>query len=297
VDAEELMAGMARTSVRGRLKFAQILRVVHRAPSVHPYFLLRFDFHAHAVPCDPSLRLPLCQQAAAMKQLALDIGLATGPTLARFFAGPNEAALQHLRLWAGEGSQPDTRSPVPTYLWGEAGSGKTHLLKAVRQALSDQGASVGWLDASVASAAEFDERWAAVVLDDVHLYSTAQQAMAFNWFVNAISPANGAPRWVLAAGNLPPADLPLRDDLRSRLGWGHVFQLQLLDETARRAVLRQEADARGVFLGDEVMDFMLNRFSRDLGSLMQLLDQLDAYALRTQRAITIPLLKAMLESE
>ena len=232
-----------------------------------------------------------------MKQLALDIGLATGPTLARFFAGPNEAALQHLQLWVGEGSQQDTRSPVPTYLWGEAGSGKTHLLKAVHRALSDQGASVGWLDASVAMPAAFDERWAAVILDDVHLYSTAQQAMAFNWFVNAISPANGAPRWVLAAGNLPPADLPLRDDLRSRLGWGHVFQLQLLDEIARRAVLRQEADARGVFLGDEVMDFMLNRFSRDLGSLMQLLDQLDAYALRTQRAITIPLLKAMLESE
>jgi DnaA family protein len=40
---------------------------------------------------------------------------------------------------------------------------------------------------------------------------------------------------------------------------------------------------------------MLSRFSRDLGSLMQLLGQLDAYALQTQRAITIPLLKAMLE--
>ena len=232
-----------------------------------------------------------------MKQLALDIGLATGPTLARFFGGPNEAALQHLRLWVGDGHQPGTRSPVPTYLWGEAGSGKTHLLKAVHQALRDQGASVGWLDPSVGAPPEFDESWAAVILDDVHLYGSAQQAVAFNWFVNAISPASGMPRWVLAAGNLPPADLPLRDDLRSRLGWGHVFQLQLLDETARRAVLRQEADARGVFLGDEVMDFMLNRFSRDLGSLMQLLDQLDAYALRTQRAITIPLLKAMLESE
>ena len=66
---------------------------------------------------------------------------------------------------------------------------------------------------------------------------------------------------------------------------------------ARRAVLRRAADERGVFLGDEVMDFMLNRFSRDLTSLMMLLDQLDAYALRTQRAITIPLLKSMLENE
>ena len=106
----------------------------------------------------------------------------------------------------------------------------------------------------------------------------------------------GGPRWVLAAGNLPPADLPLREDLRTRLGWGHVFQLQLLDETARRAVLRQEADARGVFLGDEVMDFMLNRFSRDLGSLMELLNLLDDYALQTKRAITIPLIKSMLEN-
>ena len=44
------------------------------------------------------------------------------------------------------------------------------------------------------------------------------------------------------------------------------------------------------------MDFMLNRFSRDLSSLMQLLDHLDTYALQNQRAITIPLIKAMLES-
>ncbi|MBX9832516.1 MAG: DnaA regulatory inactivator Hda [Burkholderiaceae bacterium] len=232
-----------------------------------------------------------------MKQLALDIGLATGPTLARFHAGPNEAALQHLRLAVGEGSSQDTRSPVPTYLWGEPGSGKSHLLNAVRQALRDDSARVGWLDPTVVEPPEFDDHWAAVVMDDVHLYSTAQQATAFNWFVNAISPASGSQRWVLAAGDLPPADLPLRDDLRSRLGWGHVFQLQLLGEAERRAVLRQEADARGVFLGDDVMDYMLNRFSRDLGSLMQLLDQLDAFALRTQRAITIPLLKTMLESE
>ena len=156
---------------------------------------------------------------------------------------------------------------------------------------------MGWLDPTVGEPPDFDERWAAVVMDDVHLYDTAQQATAFNWFVNAISPARGSQRWVLAAGDLPPADLPLRDDLRSRLGWGHVFQLQLLGEAERRAVLRQEADARGIFLGDDVMDYMLRRFSRDLGSLMQLLEQLDGFALRTQRAITIPLLKTMLETE
>jgi DnaA family protein len=224
-----------------------------------------------------------------MKQIALDIGLARGPTLASFCAGPNEAALKHLQLWAGS----PTRSPVPTYLWGAGASGKTHLLKAVAESLREQGASAGWLDATIHEPPEFNDHWAVVLLDDVHLYTAVQQHAAFNWFVNAQTLQRG----VLAAGALPPADLKLREDLRTRLGWGHVYQLHVLSEPERRAVLRQAADARGVFLGDEVMDFMLTRFSRDLGSLMQLLEQLDGYALQTKRAITIPLIKAMLESE
>jgi DnaA family protein len=227
-----------------------------------------------------------------MKQIALDIGLAPGPTLKNFFAGPNQAALQHLQLWAGN----DKRSPVPTYVWGEGGSGKTHLLRAAQAGLRDQGCPVGWIDATVAEPTAFNEAWRVVILDDVHLYTAVQQHAAFNWFVNATTPSDGQQRWVLAAGNVPPSDLALREDLRTRLGWGHIFQLQVLSETERRAVLRQQADDRGVFLSDEVMDFMLNRFSRDLSSLIQLLDQLDGYALQTQRAITIPLIKAMLEA-
>jgi DnaA family protein len=224
-----------------------------------------------------------------MKQLPLDIRMARPPTLGSFFAGPNEAAWKHLQLWTGS----PTRSPVPTYLWGPPGSGKTHLLQAVQESLREQGAAVGWLDASVAEPPEFDERWSVVLMDDVQRYSPVQQHAAFAWFVNAQSLQCG----VLAAGLLPPADLRLREDLRTRLGWGHVFELHVLGEPERRSVLRQAADARGVFLSDEVMDFILHRFSRDLGSLMQLLEHLDAYALQAQRAITIPLIRAMLENE
>ena len=228
-----------------------------------------------------------------MRQMALDIGLSTRPSLETFFAGPNEAALNHLRLWTSGG----TRAPVPTYLWGETGSGKTHLLQAVHQALTEQGLAVGWLDSHTFNPPEFSDEWAAVLMDDVHLYNSEQQHTAFNWFVNALTPRTGTPRWVLATGQLPPADLQLRDDLRTRLGWGHVYGLQVLDEAARRAVLRQAAESRGLFLSDEVMSYMLNRFSRDLGSLMQLLDHLDHYAMQTQRALTIPLVRAMLENE
>ena len=226
-----------------------------------------------------------------MRQIALDIGLASGPTLVNFFAGPNDAVLKHLQLWIGERTSPATRSPVPTYLWGTSGSGKSHLLQALQRALREQGAAVGWLDASLHTPPPFSEQWGAVLMDDVHLYTAAQQQAAFNWFVNAQTHQ----RWVLAAGDVAPGELRLREDLRTRLGWGHLFSLQLLSEPDRRAVLRQAADERGVFIGDEVMDFMLTRFSRDLGSLMELLDLMDGYALQTKRAITIPLIKAMMD--
>lgn len=227
-----------------------------------------------------------------MRQIALDIGLAPGPTLENFYPGPNEAALQHLLTRCAEDAACTGAPPVPSYLWGVNASGKTHLLKAVQEALRERGAKVGWLDPSVQEPDAFNEHWAAVLLDDVQDYNEVQQHAAFNWFVNAQT----SNCWVLGAGRWPPADLPLRDDLRTRLGWGHIFHLQALSEPERRAVLRQAADARGVFLGDEVMDYMLTRFSRDLGSLMELLGRMDDYALQTKRGITIPLIKSMMEN-
>lgn len=225
-----------------------------------------------------------------MIQIPLDIGLPTGPTLANFCSGSNLAAVRYMEQWVN--AKPDGAStPVPTYLWGPEGSGKSHLLKAAREALRERGARVGWLDASTLELPEYDEAWAAVLLDDVDAFTPDQQQHAFNWFVNAQS--YQCP--VLAAGAMAVVDLPLREDVRTRLGWGHIFQLQVLSDQERRAVLCHEADARGLVLRDEVVDFMLTRFSRDLGHLMDLLNRLDNYALQTQRALTVPLIKSMLE--
>lgn len=222
-----------------------------------------------------------------MRQLTLDLGLAPLPTLEAFCPDGNEAAVDALQRWLR------LRPAEPLYLWGPAGCGKTHLLRAAAHALAEAGERCGWLDAG-GSAHPFDEGWAAVLLDDVQRYDAAQQAAAFNWFVNAQSPACGAPRPLLAAGDRPPADLPLREDLRTRLAWGQVHALQPLPEHARRSVLQRAARARGFELGEEVLDYVLARLPRDLGSLTALLQRLDDYALRTQRPVTVPLVRAVL---
>lgn len=225
-----------------------------------------------------------------MQQLVLDMRLSNGPTLDNFCIGPNAAVLEHLRLWLGQPGAAALRSPVPTYLWGASSSGKSHLLKSLQAALAERGQPAGWLGAADMTTPPFDERWSAVLFDDVHAFDADRQQLAFNWFVNAQTHQIA----VIAAGSLPPSDLKLRDDLRTRLGWGHVFALQVLDDPERRNVLRASAQARGLALSDEVLDYVLTRFSRDLGTLMELLDVMDGFALQTRRAITIPLIKTMM---
>ena len=99
------------------------------------------------------------------------------------------------------------------------------------------------------------------------------------------------------AGRFPPVDLQVREDLRTRLGWGPVHQVHPLAEAGTRDALHQEARRRGIVLADEVLDYLLTRFARDLKSLMHLLHRLDGFALAEKRAITVPLLKRMLDEE
>ncbi|RMX03622.1 DnaA regulatory inactivator Hda [Corticibacter populi] len=239
-----------------------------------------------------------------MQQLALDIGMAPEPDFAHFLANGNQQAVECLQagvqqLLASRSGGATGPTPSPVYLWGPPGAGKTHLLSAVALALQAHGLAVGWLRgrplAGQTSHHEFDPDWAAVLLDDVDLYSAAQQQQAFNWFINASHPIEGAPRWVLASGACPVVNLEMREDLRSRLGWGLAFQLHVLDDGKRQMVLRQQAQERGLQLSDEVVQYLLSRYARDLASLSELLARLDAHALRTQRAITIPLLREMLQ--
>jgi DnaA family protein len=162
---------------------------------------------------------------------------------------------------------------------------------ALARAVNEAGGSVGILRPDSRVAADFDPAWAAVILEDVHAFDVRLQHAAFNWFVNAQTYQCA----VFATGNATPRALALREDLRTRLGGGQIFQLQALTEAQVRAVLQDSARLRGLVLGEDVLDFVLHRFSRDLGSLMPLLTALDHFALQTQRAITIPFIKTMLE--
>ena len=220
-----------------------------------------------------------------LKQIPLSLGPEPVYSFDNFLPGGNAAALTHL-LSLGAGAP-------PVFLWGGPGSGKTHALRALAQRWQAAGAQVGWYDADTALPWELPSQPSLLLMDDCQRFDAGQQHAAFQLFVEAATHGLA----VVATGTAPPVDLALREDLRTRLGWGPTFALQPLSELEVRAALRREADRRGIFLSDEVMDYLLTRFARDLKHLMGLLDRLDEFALSAKRAVTVPLLRQMLADQ
>ena len=201
-----------------------------------------------------------------MRQLALGISPPPQPSLDNFVPGANAELVARLREFQA-GRFPE----IILYLWGEAGSGKSHLLRAC-----------GVLRASAG----------AQVVDDVEKLDATAQIELFN----AINDARQAGGRVLAAGNAPPKQLPLRDDLKSRLAWGLVYQVKPLTDAERASYLRAEAERRGMRVPGEVIDYLLTHVRRDLHTLSAILDEIDKHSLERQRQVTLSLVKDVLKA-
>ena len=197
-----------------------------------------------------------------MRQLALGISPPPEPSLDNFVPGRNAELLARLRELKAGGLEENI-----VYLWGEPGSGRSHLLHACA-------------------------RPGLAVADDVDALDEKEQIGLFS----RINEAREVGSAVLAAGSSPPAQLALREDLKSRLAWGLVYQVKPLTDADRALYLAAEAERRGMRLADDLVAYLLARVRRDLKSLGVLLDALDRASLEQKRHLTLPLVREVLKS-
>ena len=99
---------------------------------------------------------------------------------------------------------------------------------------------------------------------------------------------------LLAASRTPLVALPLREDLRTRLGWGLVYEVLPLSDDDKPEAMAAFARQRGFVLSPDVIDYLLRHGRRDMPSLLATLAALDRASLSAKRPITVPLLKTWL---
>ena len=212
----------------------------------------------------------------APRQLTLDLIRPLTPSLDNFVVGRNAETLATLRavsLRQGEAF---------VYLWGEAGSGRSHLLSALA------GARPAALAAAGVAVPEFADSHGLYLVDDVDARDPESQQRLFV-LMNEVRAHPGAA--LVTTGSAAPAQLALREDVRTRLAWGLVYQVHALTDDEKAQALEERARSRGLSLSHDVIAYLLTHMPRDMRTLVAILDALDGYALASRRAITVPLVR------
>ena len=226
-----------------------------------------------------------------MQQLPLGVRIPDRAVLDSFLPARNREAMEHARrIAAGE-------SGGTTWFCGPLGAGKTHLLQAVCSRASQSGGAgyfplrelAGLGPGLLEGLAQLE----CVCLDDVD-----RVAGELSWeraLFRLLREIEDAGRRLALAAAPPPALLPWKlPDLGSRLAAAAVFQLRVLNEEEQREALQLRARMRGVELPEETARWLQRRFPRDMRTLYELLDTLDAGALVAQRRLTVPFIRSVL---
>ena len=227
------------------------------------------------------------------KQLTLAIKLNDEATLVDFNWSNNSLIQQQLpRLLS-------LKEDTVLYLWGSKGSGKSHLLQACCQAVNST-KSASYLPLTLLKewgpqTIEGLEEQALICIDDIDAIckDSAWEEALFHLY-NRIKEKDR--NLLIIAGNQPPSKIPIGlADLRSRLAWGLVIQLNELSDDEKINTLKLHALKRGFNLPESVGHFLLSRCSRNMHDLHQLLNRLDDASLAAQRKITVPFVKTILQ--
>lgn len=229
------------------------------------------------------------------RQLALQIGLEDSATFDNFFViDSNRQAVDYLV------ADSSNRLDQFVFLWGVQGAGCSHLLQAVCHNFDARDGASFYLP--LAQFRDYSpeifeglESLSLVCLDDLEAIAGHRE-----WELGLFSLFNRlreSGTRLLVAARCGPRELEVQlPDLLSRLQSGVVFQIQGLNDEDKREALQLRATLRGIALSDEVIRYVLQRNDRSMHALFALLERLDQHSLQSQRRITVPLLRELMDT-
>ena len=220
---------------------------------------------------------------ASMQQLLLELLPPPAASFDNFIPGQNAATLSALQYWLS-----DPKGTTCFLLWGETGSGRRHLLLA---------SGAQQLPHATEEANQLAEVAHGTIFCKTLLThpSMLEQIALFNAF-NRLKQAGGK---LLICTEQPPTALigpDFREDLRTRLGSGLVYRLIALSDHEKRTALLDRAQALGLRLSTEAVEYIFRHARRDMGTLSALIDALNRFTLQHKRAVTLPLLRTLLQT-
>jgi len=192
------------------------------------------------------------------------------------------------------------KKPDFLYLWGDSGVGKTHLSLAIAEQLQVMGHQVSYINLQELRDTAEAEVLPSLIQSNVVCFDDLQAVTGDAGWEEALFHCFNRLREhehkLVICAEQSPSQLAIKlPDLRSRLGTGLIYQLPAMTDVLKQQALISHAQSRGLILPEEVAQYLLRHYSRDMPSLMLVLQRLDKASLQAQRRLTIPFVREVIQ--
>lgn len=229
------------------------------------------------------------------EQLLLRFSPAKDKVFENFLSTSNQVVVDYLHKLC-RGNDAETEQ---LYLWGSTASGKSHLLQATCSEAAKHGnrcifVPLKRLTEGTSEIFSGLESIDIICIDDID-YMVEQKLQLEGELFNLINRAREQSCRLIMAGSNNPRQLQLTlPDLRSRLIWGNVCQLLVLDDTDKPAALSLHAKLRGCEIPEAVISYLLNHYPRDMHNLIAVTNCIYQASFQSKQRITLPFVKQVL---
>jgi chromosomal replication initiator protein len=199
----------------------------------------------------------------------------------------------------------------PLFIYGGTGLGKTHLLQAVAQYVSEHSSDLSvryvtsetFMNDFINSLRDkriegFKQRYRTydvLMIDDVQFFEHKERIQ--EEFFHTFNSLYEAGSQIVMSSDRPPRDIAtLEARLRSRFEWGLITDIQPPDLETRIAILRKKVKTDGIHVPDtQVLTFIASRVSTNIRELEGALTRVVAFSSLTGRAMSVELAQDVLK--
>jgi chromosomal replication initiator protein len=198
----------------------------------------------------------------------------------------------------------------PLFIYGHTGLGKTHLLHAVSNFVTEHGGgltcryvtSETFMNDFINSLRDkriegFKQRYRTydvLLIDDVQFFEHKERIQ--EEFFHTFNSLYEAGRQIIMSSDRPPRDIAtLEERLRSRFEWGLITDIQPPDLETRIAILRKKVKSDQIEIGDpELLTFIASRVSTNIRELEGALTRVVAFSSLTGLPLDVDLAEQVL---
>lgn len=207
--------------------------------------------------------------------------------------------------------KPGITSFNPLMVYGGVGLGKTHLVQAIGNRIGSDNKSnfvlyvssekftTQFTDAiknnSIQSFTNFYLQVDTLIIDDVQFFSGKEKTQEMFFHIFNHLHQNG--KQIVMSSDRAPRDLKgLQDRLLSRFKWGLTADLQMPDFETRMAIIMRKMQADGIYIPDDVVEYLAYSVDTNVRELEGVLISLIAHATLNKTDINLELAKQTLKN-